>query len=99
MGTQRDSEAVDPGRRRLLSTAAISIAAFAAASSLFPAVQQLASAAGSPDDELASLSRATAWLNSEPLTAAGLRGKVVLVEFWTYTCINWLRSEPYVCAW
>lgn len=42
---------------------------------------------------------ATAWLNSPPLTAAGLRGTVVLVNFWTYTCINWLRSSPYVRAW
>ena len=42
---------------------------------------------------------ATAWLNSPPLTAAGLRGKVVLVDFWTYTCINWLRTLPYVRAW
>ena len=48
---------------------------------------------------LPSLGSATAWLNSEPLTAAGLRGKVVLVEFWTYTCINWLRTMPYVRAW
>jgi thiol-disulfide isomerase/thioredoxin len=42
---------------------------------------------------------ATAWLNSEPLTPEGLRGKVVLVEFLTYTCINWLRTMPYVRAW
>jgi thiol-disulfide isomerase/thioredoxin len=42
---------------------------------------------------------ATAWLNSPPLTPAGLRGKVVLVQFWTYTCINWLRTLPYVRAW
>jgi thiol-disulfide isomerase/thioredoxin len=39
------------------------------------------------------------WLNSEPLTADGLRGRVVVVNFWTYTCINWLRSLPYVRAW
>src|SRR5512132_2851514 len=38
-------------------------------------------------------------INSAPLTVAGLRGKVVLVEFWTYTCINWLRTLPYVRAW
>jgi thiol-disulfide isomerase/thioredoxin len=49
--------------------------------------------------ELASLERADAWLNSPPLTAAELRGKVVLVDFWTYTCINWLRTLPYVRAW
>ena len=46
-----------------------------------------------------SLGGATGWLNSQPLTAAGLRGKVVLVDFWTYTCINWLRQLPYVRAW
>ena len=49
--------------------------------------------------ELASLERAEAWLNSPPLTAPALRGKVVLVDFWTYTCINWLRTLPYVRAW
>jgi thiol-disulfide isomerase/thioredoxin len=48
---------------------------------------------------LPSLDGATGWLNSEPLTPAGLRGSVVLVNFWTLTCINWLRQEPYVRAW
>ena len=48
---------------------------------------------------LPSLEGATEWLNSDPLTAEGLRGNVVLVDFWTYTCINWLRSLPYVRAW
>ena len=51
------------------------------------------------EGELASFGGATGWLNSEPLTAAGLRGRVVLVSFWTYTCINWLRQLPYVRAW
>ena len=51
------------------------------------------------EGELPSLGSATEWLNSPPLTAAGLRGKVVLIDFWTYTCINWLRSLPYVRAW
>jgi thiol-disulfide isomerase/thioredoxin len=46
-----------------------------------------------------SLGGATGWLNSEPLGPAGLRGQVVLVDFWTLTCINWLRTEPYVRAW
>jgi thiol-disulfide isomerase/thioredoxin len=46
-----------------------------------------------------SLGGATAWVNSEPLEPAGLRGRVVLVNFWTLTCINWLRQEPYVRAW
>jgi thiol-disulfide isomerase/thioredoxin len=48
---------------------------------------------------LPSLERATEWINSPPLTASALRGKVVLVDFWTYTCINWLRTLPYVRAW
>ena len=42
---------------------------------------------------------ATGWLNSPPLTAEDLRAKVVLVDFWTYTCINWLRTLAYVRAW
>jgi thiol-disulfide isomerase/thioredoxin len=46
-----------------------------------------------------SLAAATAWLNSAPLGPAELRGQVVLVNFWTWTCINWLRQEPYVRAW
>jgi len=48
---------------------------------------------------LPSLSGAIDWLNSQPLTPEALRGKVVLVDFWTYTCINWQRSQPYVRAW
>ncbi len=46
-----------------------------------------------------SLQGATGWLNSRPLTAPELRGKVVLFDFWTYSCINWLRTAPYVRAW
>jgi thiol-disulfide isomerase/thioredoxin len=46
-----------------------------------------------------SLGGATGWLNSEPLGPAELRGRVVLVNFWTLTCIDWLRQEPYVRAW
>jgi thiol-disulfide isomerase/thioredoxin len=48
---------------------------------------------------LPTLGGATGWLNSSPLTAQGLRGKVVLVDFWTYSCINWLRTLPHVRAW
>jgi len=51
------------------------------------------------DTGLSSLRNATTWLNSPPLTADGLRGKVVLVDFCTYTCINWLRTLPYLRAW
>src|SRR3954452_16913766 len=49
--------------------------------------------------ELSSLERAREWFNSPPLTASALRGKVVLVDFWTYTCINWRRTLPYVRGW
>jgi thiol-disulfide isomerase/thioredoxin len=51
------------------------------------------------EDRFPSLAGATGWLNSQPLTPAGLAGKVVLVDFWTYTCINWLRTAPYIRAW
>jgi thiol-disulfide isomerase/thioredoxin len=51
------------------------------------------------EGRLPSFDGATGWLNSEPLTPQGLRGRVVLVDFWTYTCINWLRTVPYVRAW
>jgi thiol-disulfide isomerase/thioredoxin len=46
-----------------------------------------------------SFGGATAWLNSEPLDPAALLGRVVLVDFWTLTCINWLRTEPWIRAW
>jgi thiol-disulfide isomerase/thioredoxin len=61
------------------------------AASLFPAAACAS--------ELASLERANEWLNSPPLTASALGGKVVLIDFWTYTCINWRRTLPYVRAW
>jgi cytochrome c biogenesis protein CcdA/thiol-disulfide isomerase/thioredoxin len=51
------------------------------------------------EEELPSLNGAVQWLNSPPLTAQSLRGKVVLIDFWTYSCINCLRSLPYVKAW
>jgi cytochrome c biogenesis protein CcdA/thiol-disulfide isomerase/thioredoxin len=51
------------------------------------------------EGSLPSLSGAVEWLNSPPLTAEQLKGKVVLVDFWTYSCINCLRSIPYVRAW
>ena len=69
-------------------------------------IQQLLLAARHPaavhlpmEGELPSLGGTTAWLNSPPLAAADLRGNVVLIDFWTYTCINWLRTLPYVRAW
>ena len=51
------------------------------------------------EGRLPSLDGATGWLNSRPLTAADLHGRVVVIDFWTYTCINWLRTLPYVRAW
>ena len=51
------------------------------------------------EGELPSFSGANVWLNSPPLSAASLHGRVVLIDFWTYTCINWLRTLPYVRAW
>jgi thiol-disulfide isomerase/thioredoxin len=51
------------------------------------------------EGHLPSLDGATGWLNSEPLSTESLRGNVVLVDFWTYTCINWLRTLSYVRAW
>jgi thiol-disulfide isomerase/thioredoxin len=53
----------------------------------------------SGQNELASLDRANEWLNSKALTQHNLRGKVVLINFWTYSCINWRRQLPYVRAW
>src|SRR6266513_956614 len=51
------------------------------------------------EGELPPFDGATAWLNSAPLTRAGVRGRVALVSFGTYTCINWIRSLPYIRAW
>jgi len=97
------AEYINHDRRRFLGTAATVIGAtelarLGAANAL---LRQMTPATLRPpiDGELRALDRATTWLNSPPLTAAGLRGKVVLVEFWTYTCINWLRTLPYVRAW
>ena len=64
-----------------------------------PFLHGLFTAQAADQSELASLARADTWLNSPPLAPAELRGKVVLIDFWTYTCINWLRTAPYVRAW
>ena len=85
---------MNQSRRRFLGTAATALAA--------TQLDMLGSTKGlipHMEGELASLGKATEWLNSPPLTAAGLRGKVVLIDFCTYTCINWLRTLPYVRAW
>jgi thiol-disulfide isomerase/thioredoxin len=51
------------------------------------------------EGRMPALTGATGWLNTGPLTTEDLRGRVVVVQFWTYTCINWLRTLPYVRAW
>jgi thiol-disulfide isomerase/thioredoxin len=67
--------------------------------SLFGTRRSPGTAALPVEGHLPGFDGAAGWLNSPPLTAADLRGKVVLVDFWTYTCINWLRTLPYVRAW
>src|SRR6266550_839466 len=94
------SESINLDRRRFVGAAAAALGA-TRLGVFGTVVQQMACAALTERNEgvLPSLSRATEWLNSPPLTPAGLRGKVVLVDFWTYTCTNWLRTLPYVRAW
>jgi thiol-disulfide isomerase/thioredoxin len=69
------------------------------ANQLFRATTHPAAVQLPVEGSLPSLDGATGWLNSPPLTTADLRGKVVLIDFWTYTCINWLRTLPYLRAW
>ena len=82
-------EEIKLSRRRFLDAVAMAIAAteFATITS------------AKTRSELSALADATTWLNSQPLTAAELDRKVVLVDFWTYSCINWRRQLPYVRAW
>ena len=84
------TEELDHGRRHFLGKAAMTLAA-----ARFGVLR----AEGASASQLAALGRATEWLNSPPLSATTLLGKVVLVQFGTYTCINWLRTLPYIRAW
>lgn len=86
------SKGIDPSRRRFFRASAITLAATSCELSAWPL--DLLFGGGLP-----ALRDATAWLNSAPLTKAGLHGKIVLVDFWTYSCINWRRSLPYIRAW
>jgi thiol-disulfide isomerase/thioredoxin len=89
---------IDLDRRRFLTTAAATIAGLEVG--MLGATKSLLHGMGfAGDSRLEALRGATAWLNSPPLSAGGLRGKVVLVDFCTYTCVNWLRTLPYVRAW
>src|SRR5213596_465438 len=89
---------INRDRRRFIRTAASGLAA-SRLGVIGSIVQQMACAALNNQGTLPSLSGATQWLNSPPLESNALRGKVVLVDFWTYTCVNWLRTLPYVRAW
>jgi thiol-disulfide isomerase/thioredoxin len=94
------SNEINHDRRRLFGTAALTIGA-SRLGMISSAMQHMAAAPSQLSNEggMPPLNNASEWLNSQPLTTRGLRGKVVLVNFWTYTCINWLRSLPYVRAW
>jgi thiol-disulfide isomerase/thioredoxin len=86
-------EGIDHGRRDFLGRVAMTIAA--AHLGLSGKVE----ATDAAPRELAAIGSAAEWLNSPRLTPANLAGKIVLVDFWTYTCINWLRTLPYIRAW
>ena len=86
-------EEIDRNRRRFLGTLGLALAG------VHFGVLRSANAQFDELGDFPSLGGATGWLNSPPLTPAGLRGKVVLVDFWTYSCINWRRTLPYVSAW
>jgi thiol-disulfide isomerase/thioredoxin len=89
---------IDLDRRRFLTTAAATIAGLEVG--MLGATRAVSRAMGiAGDSSLKALRGATAWLNSPPLSADGLRGKVVLVDFCTYSCVNWLRTLPFVRAW
>jgi len=94
------SAGIDRDRRRFLASSVITMTAASlgiigsSAQTAIPAEIKLPI-----EGELPTLAGATGWLNSQPLTPAGLRGKIVVIDFWTYTCINWLRTLPYVRAW
>ncbi len=87
-------------RRGFLGTAAMSLTAAQLGLISFVSQPIRSTAVALPrEGTFPSLSNATAWLNSQPLSVADLHGKVVLINFWTYTCINWLRTLPHVRAW
>jgi thiol-disulfide isomerase/thioredoxin len=94
-----DMLANDPDRRTFLRATAVALAggSFGLLRHWQAAVDRTNAFALA--DELSALGSATAWINSPPLSAAGLKGKVVLVQFWTFTCINWLRTLPYTRTW
>jgi len=84
-------------RRSFLGAAAASIAGLEL--TMNRSISSLLQGLGKSDAPLSALRGATTWINSPPLAESDLRNKVVLVNFCTYTCINWLRQLPYVRAW
>jgi thiol-disulfide isomerase/thioredoxin len=111
-GCQMTDRSIHHDRRHFLRTGALTIAGvqlgmvgrFRAAGVSASPAEALAEAGGVEANqrvprELAAVGSAAEWLNSPRLTSSSLAGKVVLVDFWTYTCINWLRTLPYVRAW
>jgi thiol-disulfide isomerase/thioredoxin len=89
---------INQDRRHFLAATATAVAGLELP--MLGATKSLLHAMGTVQDgPLSALGSATTWLNSPALTADGLRGKVVLVDFCTYSCINWRRQLPYVRAW
>src|SRR5262245_39023891 len=88
------SDEMNPSRRRFFVTVAMTIAGDLLGRSALPLGVGAASAGGA-----LPAFKVERWVNSTPLTADMLRGKVVLVDFWEYTCVNWIRTSPYVKAW
>lgn len=72
---------------------------FATSSLLFAVAFMIGGRPGMHNKILPSFESATKWFNSQPLNLEELRGKVVLVDFWTYTCVNWRRTLPYIRDW
>src|ERR1700719_1266347 len=101
MNSIQTSDRIKHERRQFFGLAAGAIAAIPLGKSTAAWAQTASMKATSLpiEGQMPSLTGATEWINTSPLTSAQLRGKVVLVEFWTYTCINWLRSHAYVRAW
>ncbi len=86
-------------RRRFLGTAAMTVAAAQLGMAGCAKAQSGAAAKLPVEGDLPSFEGAITWLNSQPLTARGLRGSVVLINFWTFSCINSIRVLPYLRAW
>jgi thiol-disulfide isomerase/thioredoxin len=91
------SEQINYRRHGLIRAAAVALAA--ADFGMFATPHPFSGVGFDSEESMPPLDGATEWLNSAPLTTDGLRGKVVVVNFWTYTCINWLRTLPYIRAW